>query len=281
MKKICLLIFATVISLGSLAQVSQNNKPDILQKTNGEELKGKVIRITDTEISFVYSGETAEYLIKKSDVSKITHSSGRIENFAPSPVMGQDRQKDPVILTASPDDHHNRIAILPFTFLLDNQQGAAEIGIKAQQDAYDLLSKHSAGYNITDPRATNAALVKAGVTREKIIGFTMKDLCDILGVEYIIDGTISQVKGYMTSSGSSTSSATIKRDDANKVKATGTGSAFSDSAQLYDVSVTLQIYMDNNANIYNNHHKAFWPTTDGSYTGALEYVLKRCPLYKK
>ncbi|MGK6344248.1 hypothetical protein ACMGDK_18710 [Chryseobacterium sp. DT-3] len=277
--KIYILIFCAFLSTGAFAQGIQTGKEDMLQKTNGEILKGKILRVTDNDITFVYAGETAEYVIKKIDVSKIVHSSGRVEDFAGNSTV-QIRQKEPVSMVASPSEHHNRIAILPFTFLMDNQQGAEEIGIKAQQDAYAFLSQHSSGYKIIDPRTTNAALIQAGVTREKMIGFSMKNLADILGTEYIIEGTISQAKGYMTSSTIGRSSATIK-DDGGKIKETGIGSSTSDSAQQYDVTVTLQIYMDNNVSIYNNSHKAFWPTTDGSYIAPLEYVLKRCPLYTK
>ncbi|PWS30406.1 hypothetical protein [Pedobacter paludis] len=279
MKKIYLFIICTTIAFGSMAQ---SNKLDILQKNNGEELKGKIIRITDTEVSFVYAGETAEYVIKKADITKITHSSGRVETFAQQPLPVAERQKDPVSMTASPTDHHNKIAILPFTFLMDNQPGADAIGLKAQQDAYGLLSQHVAGYTILDPRTTNATLVQAGATRDKMMGFTMKNICDILGVEYIIDGTVTQAKGYMTSSSSTSGNTTIKRDDADKVKAaSGYSSSNSNAAQRYDVSVSLQIYMDNNASIYNENHKAFFSNTDGSYSGPLEYLLKRCPLYTK
>lgn len=277
--KIYFLIFCAFFSIGTFAQGNQTSKEDMVQKSSGEILKGKILRVTDSDVTFVYSGETAEYVIKKSDVSKIVHSSGRVEDFAQNNTA-QIRQKDAVSMVASPNGHHNRIAILPFTFLMENQQGAEEIGIKAQQDAYNYLSKHSSGYTIIDPRTVNAALAQAGVTREKMIGFSMKNLGNILGAEYMIEGTISQAKGYMTSSTIGRSSATIK-DDGNKIKETGVGTSTSDSAQQYDVTVTMQIYMDNNVSIYNNSHKAFWPTTDGAYALPLEYVLKRSPLYTK
>ncbi|AZA53989.1 hypothetical protein [Chryseobacterium sp. G0201] len=277
--KFYIIIFFAFFSTETFAQGNQTSKEDILQKNSGEILKGKILRITDNEITFIYSGETAEYVIKKIDVAKITHSSGRVEDFVQNQTA-QLRQKDPISMVASSTEHHNRIAILPFTFLLDNQQGAEEIGIKAQQDVYDFLSQHSSGYKIIDPRTANAALIQAGVTREKIMGFTMKNLCDILGTEYIIEGTISQTKGYLSSSTFGNSNTTIK-GDGDKVKAKGISSSISDSSQQYDVKVTLQIYMDNNASIYNNSHKAFWTTTDGSYTAPLEYILKRSPLYTK
>lgn len=256
-------------------------KPDIVLKTNGDELKGKVTKISPDDITFTYEGETLEYVLKKSEILKITHSSGRVEVFAKTLPAG-DRQKDAVAMAATPVDHHNKIAILPFTFLMDNQPGAEQVGLKAQQDAFGFLSNHSAGYTILDPRTTNAVLIQAGVTREKMMGFTMKNLSDILGVEYIIDGSVIQAKGYQTSSTNTNADTKVKRDDAEKVKGVSSTSAtYNNAVQRYDVSVSLHIYMDNNASIYNESHKAFLSNTDGSYIGPLEYLLKRCPLYRK
>ncbi|PWS26664.1 hypothetical protein DHW03_16215 [Pedobacter yonginense] len=282
MKKFSLFFMCLMIAVSTYAQNQSNQKTDVIKKSNGEELKGKIIRITDTDVSFVYAGETAEYVIKKDDISQIIHSSGRVENITQVSAPAETRQKDQVAMTATPADHHNKIAILPFTFLMDNQPGADQIGLKAQQDAFALLNQHSAGYTILDPRTTNAMLVQAGATRDKMIGFTMKNLCDILGVEYVIDGTVTQNKGYQTSYTSASDDTKVKRDDADKVKGVSSyGSSSSSAVQRYDVSVSLQIYMDNNASIYNENHKAFLSNTDGSYSGPLEYLLKRCPLYRK
>jgi len=282
MKKIYLLLLCLITAVGTFAQNQGTQKTDLIRKTNGEELKGKIIRITDSDVSFVYAGETAEYVIKKGDISQIVHSSGRVETITQTTAPAETRQKDQVAMTATPADHHNKIAILPFTFLMDNQPGADAVGLKAQQDAFALLSQHSAGYTILDPRTTNAMLVQAGATRDKMIGFTMKNLCDILGVEYVIDGTVTQNKGYQTSYTSGSDDTKVKRDDAEKVKGISSyGSSSSSAVQRFDVSVSLQIYMDNNASIYNENHKAFLSNTDGSYSGPLEYLLKRCPLYRK
>jgi len=281
MKKYLLLLVGVMCILNAYAQPKTSANQDVVLKSNGDEMRGKVTQISDTDIHFVYSGETAEYIIKKSDVLKITHASGRIETFGQSAQPAETRKNDPVAMTASPADHHNKIAILPFAFLLDRQAGAAEIGIKAQEDTYAFLSKHAAGYTILDVRSTNAALVKAGVTREKMMGFTMKEISDILGAEYIIDGTITQNKGYATSSSYGNTNTDIKRKSDDKVKVNTSDYSNSNSVQRYDVSVSLNIYMDNNASIFNQTHKAFLTNTDGSYGSPLEYLLKRCPLYRK
>ncbi|WP_316748750.1 hypothetical protein [Pedobacter gandavensis] len=282
MKKILLFVFTTIFALNTFAQNSPNGKQDIIQKTNGEELKGKLTRINENEVSFIYPGETVEYTIKKSDISKIIHSSGRVEVFGQPSLPAAARQKDQVSMSATPVDHHNKIAILPFTFIMDNLPGAEQIGYKAQEDTYTFLSKHSAGYTILDPRTTNAKLLQAGLTRDKMMGFTMKDICDVLGVEYVIDGTILQNKGYQTSTSTGSADTKVKRDEEEKVKkVSNTNTSYTNSAQRYEVSVSLHIYMDNNASIYNQSHKAFLTNTDGSYNSPLEYLLKRSPLYRK
>ena len=281
MKKLSLLLMCCLWAASVFAQTAKP-KEDVLQKVNGEEMTGRVVKVSDDEVTFVYSGETAEYTVKKADIAKIIHGSGRIETFSPAGAPAQLRKNDEVSMSASPADHHNKIAVLPFTFLMDNQPGAEAIGLKAQEDAYSFLTKHSAGYTLVDPRTTNAMLAKAGVTADKMANFTMKELCDILGVEYVIDGTVTQNKGYQTSYSSDNSNSKVKRDRDDKVKGISSyGSSSSSAAQRYDVSVSLHIYMDNNASIYNQSHKAFLSNTDGSYSSPLEYLLKRSPLYRK
>lgn len=282
MKKLYTFFILSLISLNIFAQSGNNPKQDIIQKTNGEEITGKVIKITDSEVTFVYTGETAEYVIRKSDIAKIVHSSGRVEIMGTSGIPAQERQKEPVVMTASSADNHNKIAILPFTYLMENQPGADAIGYKAQDDTYAFLSKHSAGYTILDTRTTNAALAKAGITKDKMMNFTMKEICTILGVEYVIDGIVTQNKSSQTSYTSGSSNTKVKTDNDKNIKGVSSyGSSNSSAAQNYEVSVGLKIYMDTNANIYNQNHRAFFSNTDGSFSSPLEYLLKRCPLYRK
>lgn len=273
-----------VVCLMAVTTFAQNNKSkeDVIQKSNGEEMKGRVVKVSDEDVTFIYTGETAEYTVKKTDITKIIHGSGRVESFSQTGAPAKLRQNDQISMSASPADHHNKIAVLPFTFLMDNQPGAEAIGMKAQEDTFSFLTNHSAGYTLVDPRTTNALLAKGGVTRDKIMNFTMKEICDILGVEYVVDGTVTQNKGYQTSYSSENSNAKVKRDGDDKIKGiSNSGSSSSSAAQRYDVSVSLHIYMDNNASIYNQSHKALLSNTDGSYTSPLEYLLKRCPLYRK
>ncbi|RYF25858.1 MAG: hypothetical protein EOO42_02910 [Flavobacteriales bacterium] len=307
MMKLRLLFLALLWSIGSFAQTANNQKVDVILKLNGEEMKGKITKINDTDVTFIYAGETLEYTVKKSNILKITHSSGRVEtitqptstNFSKDvavqihpngrveiidqPTSPSDlRKNDQVVMKGTPTDHHNKIAILPFHFLIENQPGADEIGLSAQQDAYGFLSQHAAGYTLIDPRTANALLAKANVTKENITGFTINELCNILGVEYVIDGTIKQNKAAQTSFTSDNSNSTVKRTENDKIKGVKTsGSTYSSAEQRYDISVSIAIYTDTNASIYNQSHRAFFSNTDGGYNSPLQYLLKRSPLYRK
>lgn len=278
MSRPLLLLLVLLFSISTFAQTPV----DVILKMNGDEMKGKITKITDTDLTFIYSGETLEYTVKKSDILKITHSSGRVEIINQPPLPSDIRKNDQIVMKGTPADHHNRIAVLPFHYLMENQPGADEIGLSAQQDTYSFLSQHSAGYTLIDPRTTNALLAKGGVTKENITGFTMNELCNILGVEYIIDGTVKQNKASQTSYTSGNSNTNVKRNGNDKVtKVNNYGSTYSNAEQRYDVSVSLSIYNDNNANIYNQSHRAFFSNTDGGFNSPLQYLLKRCPLYRK
>ncbi|MDQ8013204.1 MAG: hypothetical protein REI96_12195 [Flavobacterium nitrogenifigens] len=283
MKKIYPIIFALFLAINlSNAQTRPAAKEDVIIKTNGEEIKGKIIKISDEALQFVFSGESLEYTIKKSEILRIVHSSGRVEILAQTAQTAPETQNQNSSISASQADHHNKIAVLPFGFLVDQQPGSEEIGYKAQEDTYAFLMQHSAGYTVLDTHTTNSLLIKNGITRDKMRGFTMKEICDVLGVEYLVDGTITQNKAAMTTSSSGYSDTNVKRNGNDKVKNVnnyGTNNSY--TMQRYDVSVSLAIYMDTNASIYNQSHKAFLTSTDASYNSPLEYLIKRCPLYRK
>jgi hypothetical protein len=251
----------------AFAQRATTAKVDIVQKLNGEKMEGKVIRVTDNEVTFVYTGETAEYVLNKFNIAKIIHASGRVEVIDQRGLLETEQPQVQIALPVSPENHHNRLAVLPFTYLRDNRLGSEVIGMKAQVDTYDYLAKNAKGYTILDPRTTNAMLSRAGVAREQLGTLTMKEIADVLGVEYIVDGIVSQNKFKQTTSTSVSS---------------GTGpSRQTDAAQTYTMAVTLHVYTDKNASVFNQTRTALFPTTDGDYISPLEYLLKRTPQIKK
>lgn len=274
-------LFYVILFIFSLTGAYSQNaaKHDVVVKSSGDILTGDVVEITDSTIRFTYTGEKLVYTIKKSDILKITYASGRSESFgAPAPAS-QSSPAAPAqpLLPSSGEDTHNKIAILPFGYIKDGQPMAEEVSESVQNQCYDLLSKHAGMYTVVSPRAINVKLSKAGINRSNVLNYTMADLCNLLGVEYIIDGVITQRRTTQTSYGNSTY--TTKKKDDDK-KETGYGSNYSTTTQNYETVMDLKIYNEKAQIVYNQNRKAFWNTED-AYKNTLEYLIKRSPLYTK
>jgi len=280
MKQLFTLIILVLLSVASQAQ--NGTKNDVILQLNGDELAGKVTEIMDDAVKFMYAGETLGYSIKKADILKITYASGRIEVFN-KPQLGSSTQRvqsnSAPAGSESPSDHHNKIAILPFGFVKDGQKAADELSNVVQGACFTFLSKHAGVLSVLDTRTTNARLIKAGVTRENIEGYTMDDICNILGVEFVVDGTVVLNKASVSSLASSSYSDKSK-GNRNDQKSSGYTSASATNYENYETTINLDIYNDKGNNMFSQSRKSFFKTQD-AYQNALEYVLKRSPLYSK
>lgn len=277
MKKNLLSVCLLLLSVFSFAQ--NKDKNDVILKLTGDELAGKVVKITDDAIDFSYAGETLVYTIKKSDIMKITFASGRIEVFNGQSAAAKGDNK-PSGATGL-EDHHNKVAILPFAFVRDGQATDETISEEVQNECYSFMSKHAGVYTILDPRTTNALLIKAGINKQNIKGYTMADLCNILEVEYVVSGTVSMNKTTQTTSQTNSGSVTTKGNDKNSNRK-GQYNDYSSGTtrQNYQTKLMLSIVNDKGNNVYSQDRTSFWSTQD-AYKNTLEYLLKRSPLYTK
>lgn len=285
MKKAIYLIVFLIISITINAQ----NTTDIILKTNGEEMIGKINAINDEEVDFVYQNETINYKVKVTDIVKITFSSGRIQFFNKLATESNSQSKPKITL----EDHHNKVAILPFGFIKDQEAGSDVMSNKIQQESYTVFNAHRGFLHFQSPRNTNALLIKAGVTNNNIQGFTMGEICNILGVEYVVQGVVTLEKTTQSNYGSSYTTSKGKgeklhlNDDgkligdlygSGKTKTTSFGS--STSVQNYSTSILINIYNDKGNNIFSQDHASFWNTED-AYKITLKYLAKKSPFYKK
>jgi hypothetical protein len=296
MRSFTLILIFCLFLLPAVAQKTGTSKPparqektDVILKVNGDELIGKVTEVGDADLKFIYQGEELAYTIKKSDILKVTFASGRIEFFNKPPLPSEKKEieNQPISgvepntkRTGGLESHHNKVAILPFGFIRDNQDAGPEMGYKAQNDVYAYLNKHSAGLTIVDPRTTNALLARKGITPQTLRGLTMDEICDILDVEYVVAGGITQNRVAQTTSSSSSGKVT-NTWNGNKDKRSGSVYSNSTSLEYYSNQVSIEIFTDKNDNIYSENRKGLLNSTDGSYSSPLEYLLKRCPLYRK
>ncbi len=266
----CILLLLPILSFG------QN---DVILKTNGEEMIGKIIKINEQDLQFVYQKETIEYNVQKTDIVKITFSSGRIEYY----------KKKGETTSAQLESHHNNVAILPFGYIKDQETSNIVMSQKIQQETYSIFKKNASSLKFQDPNTTNALLNKAGVSNT-IAGYTMGEICTILGVEYVVQGLVSVERSTITNY--SNSNSTIKNNKNAYVDRNGnivgnpnedskrTTSTYGSSAQNYVTSITMNLYTDKGENVFNMDHQAFWQTQD-AYKITLQYLVKRTPLFKK
>lgn len=261
-----MLLFALFIfTLASNPTFAQDSF-DKLTMLDGQEHIGKVVGMEDHTIKFVHKNESLEYTYNKADIQKIQFASGRIEvlNKVSNEAGANNLQ-----------DHHNVVAVLPFSYLGDNGSHDDDMEKKVQSDCFNVLNKFVTHFKIQDPITTNAILIKHGINTSNIDGFTPDELCNVLGAEYIIMGTVSVKYTSTTSYGGS--SRTTK-DKGNK-KVSFTSSTVS-STDNYQTEVDMKIYSDQGQNIYAKSHIAFWQTQD-AYPITLQWLIKRSPLYVK
>lgn len=273
MKNIITILFAVFFAAIAHAQTA---KSDIITKMNGEEASGKVTEIGETAVKFIYDGETLVYGINKSDILKITFGSGRVEYF---------NKQTP----ANTMDNRNRVAILPFSYLIDKLDAGEAMTYQVQSEAFTFLKKNSTTYDIQDPTTTNALLAKAGVNAGNMRGFTMTELCHILGVEFVITGSIRQDKTTASTYQSGSSSYDNKSKNTSVTPSgrgnnTSSGSAYSSSSttatQSYQTNMTMNVFNDSGKNLYSESHNSFWAVTN-AYVTTLHFLLKKTPFFQK
>lgn len=266
-----LLMLLSCFSLKAQNGKTPGGKEDVVLMLSGEEKHGKITEMQTNTVKFIHSGETLVYELKKSDISKITFSSGRVEVFSA-----------PATNTAKASVDNSRpiesglVAILPFKYIAVNEplQQVTERGEKLQNDTYVYLSKRSGQYRFQDPNTTNALLYRNGIDMNTIKGYTYDELCRILGAEFVLQGTLSRsVKESVNSSGSSTT-----KVEGNKKQ--NDNSTSTTVENQYENEVTLGIFNKQNERIFSNRRTAFL-NNEGSYHDALHYMLKRSPIYNK
>ena len=272
-------IFFFICSLFVFTAVSAQEKYDSVYMQNGDVNVGKITAVDDAAISFNYKGEALGYNFKKSDITKIVFASGRVQNFT-SPAL-----KPITNTTATTNagvDHHNKAAILPFGYINPDQQTNTEMGYKVQTECYTYMSSKAAAFKIQDPSTTNALLGKSGVTFDNVRNFTNQEICNILGVEYIVRGTITANITSVTSSGSTSYDQKTKNGTdtktSNSSKSSGTVYSSGSSQQNYQTSVLLEVYQDDGTKVFGQDRTSFWQTAD-AYKNTIQFLLKKMPIY--
>src|SRR5690606_35341248 len=100
--------------------------------------------------------------------------------------------------------------------------------------------------------------------------YTMEELCQLLGVNYLVQtvDTINTKGGFYTHAEASSQ---------DNVKTT---TKISQNATDYDTNIMLNIFDRNGKTLYGKDKTSIWHTADG-YQKSIDYLVKRTPIYKK
>jgi hypothetical protein len=176
----------------------------------------------------------------------------------------------------------NKVAILPITYIgQGNDIRLDQMRYSLQNIAHRYLQEEAIELKFQDPAETNALLLRSGVRESNFRQFTPKELADILQVEYVLIGMVSQeTEGIITVSNSSRSSTTRDYHHHRGTRNERHSSTNTRTREDVNTTVDLVIYNDKGDMLFSRSRRSLLSNMD-TYKAGLQYLLKRTPLYKK
>jgi len=272
-----------ILFMGLFSEISAQDKGDVVVMLNGEQKEGKVTGISDNSVKFVYSGETLEYELKKSEINKIEFASGRTE------VINEVAQASATAAPASnPADRKNKIAVLPFDFMTNDPTVPVDpMHTRIQSSCINSIRENTKGLDVQDPMTTNSILTQNNISAENMKSVTPKDMAIMLGVEYVVYGAYELIHEGSMTTGSGVTTYKEKEtkkgdydDREKKSKGTAVSSSSSSTRETYDSRLDLNIYNDQGENIYSDSRRPFSAGVD-EYKSPIDYLVKRTPFGSK
>ena len=263
-----------MLAAGGLAQqaIPKNDQVYLL---NGEVKEGKIHAITADAAQFSYPGETLHYYFSKNTIHKFVFASGREEVV--NQKLGPPRHNLPV--------REHTVAVLPLFYIGDGtDQKTSQMRYHLQQEVYTFMAAHARELRFQDPAQTNAALLKSGVNEATIRQYTPEELAALLQVAYLITGTVTQEEGDITQHATSTATGTtqVGKDRNRKVNVKEKSQTSLVTATHLEIktSVDLAVFNYRGGEIYHDTKRSILSHA-GAYRNALQYLLKRSPLYER
>lgn len=178
----------------------------------------------------------------------------------------------------------NTVAILALKFIGNESDNSIEqLGYYLQERAIEDYGKSASELKFQNAAETNAILLKKGIDYSTIRKYTPKELSSILGVEYLIMGTVVQdgtkIRTETNTKASAKNTSYNKNEDYNRREKYNVRTS-SNTAQRYETEVSLTIFNATGVSIYTKSRHSILSDKD-AYKNALHYLLKRTPLYKR
>jgi TolB-like protein len=273
---------------GMMTQSLAQSKTDAVIMLDGERKEGKVIGIGVNSVKFKYTGEELEYELQKKDIRTIQFATGRVEVINETPQRAASQASPPSRSASNPADRKNKIAVLPFQFIT-NEPGiqSDQMSKQLQANSAGSLRKNTSNIIVQDPLTTNRLLAKNNIDMSDPAAVDPQELALVLGVEYVVFGSVEVINKGTISTGSGSTVYKDKekqnRDKNSKdTKASGTATTSNNTitSANYDTKVFLNIYTDQGSNYYSKSRNAIGNQMD-SYSNTLDYLIKRTPFGTK
>ena len=270
---------------------------DVILRINGDEMHGRVVKINEDDLQFVYKNESVEYTIDKSDIIKISFGSGRIEFFNKELITSNFFDKIAFDTNTRLENYHNRVAVLPFGYIKDQDSINLMMTKSIQQEVFTIFKKNASLLKFQNPELTNSILMEAGVKNNNINGYTMGEICNVLDVEYVIQGLVSSEKskrGNYSSNKPGLEGKQIYFDDEaildnkshivgdiwNSTKKANNKTTPNLVNDNYSTNININIFNNKGDHVFSKDHASFWGA-DEAYKITLNYLAKQTPIYKK
>jgi hypothetical protein len=180
-----------------------------------------------------------------------------------------------------------RVAVMPLVYLGDGSEGREEeMRYQLQDVVVSYMSRSAAELKFMDAAEVNALLYKKGIGADNIRQYTPRELARLLNVEYVIMGSLIQDPGNIvtTENNFNTRRQTIEHRGryGDRLRVTGrnwhTGNSV--TRQHIKTQVSISIYNETGDRIYTKSRESILTESD-AYRFALQYLLKRTPLFNR
>ncbi len=277
-----MLLLLGFIATAAFSQNSETKKTDRIIRKDFVVIDCTITKMTDNFVEYSLPNETLVTELDLSKVGRIEFASGRIQTFDAAP---QGEQAEVVMenMGASPkmERKQNTIAVLPVPYVNSETMASSEEVAKfAQNDIYSkLIDKSSNIFPLTvqDLRTTNSLLRKAGIDYKNIDEIPIEELEGILGVDNIVAAKVSYTLTENRQSSTYKSGETKYGND--KTKNQNYSSTTDNVEKIYKYHVYFDMYR-NGTKIYTQTRQPFFNMED-SWKDAVQYLLKRSPIYTK
>lgn len=279
--KTILTILLVLTSLFSFSQ--EKKKVDKIYFNDGSTIEVFVKKVTANQVVYSYPNETVQNEEDVANISSIVFASGRRQEFKhdnSNNQSGDYADQEKAEINYKPIEP-NTISILPVVFhekesgrLMEEQSKMAQARI---YDFFEDAPNKISPLTLQDTRNTNAYLRKANVDFAALDETPVVELEKMLGTEFLVLSKVVMDVRHNTTVNESTWKKDEKKDNKRTDASYTTVSA--NENKIYNYVVVLEIYKGNKK-IYNESRKPFL-TTEDAWKDALEYMLKRSPIYKR